>query len=197
MANKYCVAWSDSEYKESIRLLRSGFTTSKGRKVRPNPRIATIVQLQAALGLRVGDVLDLKLSSFIRDGDRFKLNIREQKTDKIRRFTVPDPVYMFIQDYALQNGIGVDSKLFHISERQIERHLNLVINKMGLNVKNYGTHSYRKYFSQKIYDSTKNILVVQELLQHSSPTITRRYLGVSEDDIEKSLALTSEFLIKD
>ena len=77
--NKKCVALSQEEYQRSIELLRNGFMLS-GVLVKPNERIATIEVLQATLGLRLGDILKLKLSSFIRDGDRYRLDIREEKT---------------------------------------------------------------------------------------------------------------------
>lgn len=53
--------------------------------------------LEATLGLRLGDILILKLDSFIRDRDHYRLDITEQKTGKYRGFTVPTEVYTFIQ----------------------------------------------------------------------------------------------------
>lgn len=121
--HKKCVAFIQEEYQRSIELLRNGFMF-EGSLVKPNERIATIEVLQATLGLRLGDVLRLKLSSFIRDGDRWRLDIKEQKTGKIRNFTVPVDIYSFIQEYALSQGINKDVKLFNISAQQVERHLN-------------------------------------------------------------------------
>ena len=146
--NKKCVALSQEEYQRSIELLRNGFMLS-GVLVKPNERIATIEVLQATLGLRLGDILKLKLSSFIRDGDRYRLDIREEKTGKIRNFTVPNEVYSFVQDYCIEGGISKDAKLFDISKRQVERHLNKVFMKMELPLRSYGSHSYRKFFATK------------------------------------------------
>ena len=47
--NKRCVALSDEQYRESIRLLREGFVL-EGKIIKPNPRIATVAVLQASLG---------------------------------------------------------------------------------------------------------------------------------------------------
>lgn len=63
--NKKCVALSQEQYGRSIELLRNGFML-EGVLIKPNERIATIEVLQATLGLRLGDVLRLKLSSFNR-----------------------------------------------------------------------------------------------------------------------------------
>ena len=193
--NKKCVALSQEEYQRSIELLRNGFMLS-GVLVKPNERIATIEVLQATLGLRLGDILKLKLSSFIRDGDRYRLDIREEKTGKIRNFTVPNEVYSFVQDYCIEGGISKDAKLFDISKRQVERHLNKVFMKMELPLRSYGSHSYRKFFATKVYtDSEFNAELVRVLLQHSSLNTTQRYLSIGTKQIEDALARTVSNLI--
>lgn len=188
--NKRCVALSDEQYRESIRLLREGFVL-EGKIIKPNPRIATVAVLQASLGLRLGDVLQLNMGSFIKESGRWKLNIKEQKTGKVRDFTVPVEVYSFIQDYAINMGIFNTAKLFDISERQVERHLNKVFSKMELPLRSFGSHSYRKYFATRVYlDNEMNIMIVKTLLQHSSVAVTQRYIGLSQKTVEDALAKT-------
>lgn len=185
--NKRCVALTQEQYQESISLLRSGFTLD-GVSLRANSRIATVVVLQACLGLRLGDALNLKLNSFIRDGDRWRLDIVEQKTKKTRTFTVPVEIYSFIQEYAYDLGIGRNVKLFDISARQVERHLLKVFQKMGLGIKNFSSHSYRKFFATKVFvENNYNIEIVRILLQHSSIATTQRYIGISQKEIEDAL----------
>ena len=185
-----CVALSDEQYRESIRLLREGFVL-EGKIIKPNPRIATVAVLQAALGLRLGDVLQLNMGSFIKESGRWKLNIKEQKTGKVRDFSVPVEVYSFIQDYAINMGISNTAKLFDISERQVERHLNKVFSKMELPLRSFGSHSYRKYFATRVYlDNEMNIMIVKTLLQHSSVAVTQRYIGLSQKTVEDALAKT-------
>ena len=193
--NKRCLALSDEQYRESVELLRNGFVL-EGVNIKPNPRIATIVVLQASLGLRLGDVLRLKMDSFIKEGSRWKINIKEQKTGKLRDFTLPVEVYSFIQDYALKNNIGAEAKLFDISERQVERHLNKVFSKMELPLKSYGSHSYRKYYASRVYlENEMNIELVRTLLQHSSVAVTQRYIGISQKTVEDALAKTVGHLV--
>lgn len=188
--NKRCVALSDEQYRESISLLREGFVL-EGKIIKPNPRIATVAVLQASLGLRLGDVLQLNMGSFIKESGRWKLNIKEQKTGKVRDFTVPVEVYSFIQDYAINMGISNTAKLFDISERQVERHLNKVFSKMELPLRSFGSHSYRKYFATRVYlDNEMNIMIVKTLLQHSSVAVTQRYIGLSQKTVEDALAKT-------
>lgn len=193
--NKRCVALTTEQYKHSIELLRNGFML-EGVLIKPNQRIATLEVLQASLGLRLGDTLSLKMSSFIKDGNRYRLDIFEEKTKKVRNFTVPIEIYSFIQQYALDNGIGVETKLFDISKRQVERHLNKVFSKMELPLRNYGSHSYRKYFATQVYvNNEMNIELVRVLLQHSSVAITQRYIGIGQKQIEEALAGTVANLI--
>lgn len=195
LMNKRCVALNEEQYRRSIELLRNGFMLD-GKLVKPNERIATIEIIQATLGLRLGDALQLRLTSFVKDGNRYRLDIKEEKTSKSRTFTVPMDVYSFIQSYAITRGIGREAKLFDISKRQVERHLNKVFNKMELPIRQYGSHSYRKYFSQSVYIANDyNIELVRVLLQHSSIATTQRYLSIGSKQVENALALTAKNLI--
>ena len=93
-------------------------------------------------------------------------------------------------------GISADTKLFDISERQVERHLNKVFSKMGLPLRSYGSHSFRKYFASRIYlENEMNIELVRVLLQHSSVAVTQRYIGVSQKTVEDALAKTVAHLV--
>lgn len=193
--NKKCLALTEEQYRQSVTLLRNGFFLDD-RKAKPNERIATIAVAQASLGLRLGDVLRLKLSTFVKDGNRWRLDFKEQKTNKSREFTVPVEVYSFIQDYAVNRGIGRDEKLFDISERQVERHLNKVFQRMSLPLHQYGSHSYRKFFSMKVYtENNFNIELVRILLQHSSVQITQKYLSISQKMVEDALTKTAAHVV--
>lgn len=195
MANKRTVALTREEYEKSIGLLRSGFKLN-GVQFEPNPRIATIEVLQATLGLRLGDILNMTLNSITKDGDRYRLDIKEEKTGKLRTFTVPTEVYTYIQDYAIERKIGKNEKLFQITERQVTRHLQHLFEKMGLDIGKYGSHSFRKMFATQIYlENDFNIELVRVLLQHSSVAITQKYLSLGSKQIESALANTSKNLI--
>lgn len=195
MANKRTVALTETEYRESIDLLRTGFELN-GKIVKPNPRIATIVMLQATLGLRLGDVLALTVDSIIRDGNRYRLNIKEEKTGKMRTFTVANEVYAYILGYALENEIGKNERLFSITKRQVSRHLNKLFARMGLNSEIYGSHSFRKFFAVEVFEnSANNPEVVRILLQHSSVVTTQRYLSISSKQIEDALTSATKNLI--
>ena len=80
----------------------------------PNERIATALVLEANLGIRISDVLRLRLSDIVKDGDRYRLAISEKKTKKERVFTVPVVIWQFLENYCLRNGIGRQDIIFPI-----------------------------------------------------------------------------------
>lgn len=95
------------------------------------------------------------------------------------------------QERLLVPIMRVDAKLFDISERQVERHMNKVFTKMGLPLRQYGTHSARKLFATKVYvENDYNIELVRVLLQHSSVVTTQRYIGIQQKQVEDALAGT-------
>jgi len=184
--NKKTIALTEEQYKEIISTMRNGFICSDGHVVKPNKRIATALSLEANLGLRISDILQLRLSAIIRDGDRYRLNIVEQKTKKKREFTVPTDIYIYIQNYALENNINPTAKLFDMSERAVNKHLKLVCDYLGY--EGIGSHSFRKYFATSIYvNNHYDINLVRVLLQHSSTVTTQRYIGLQSKEIENAL----------
>ena len=56
------------------------------------------------------------------------------------------------------------------------------ISLIGLNPRDYGTHSLRRTKATLIYRRTKNLRAVQLLLGHAKIESTVRYLGVEVDD---------------
>lgn len=181
MPNKLTVALTKEQYETIINTMRQGSLFFQ-----PNDRIATCLVLEANLGLRIEDILRLHMSDIIQDGERYRLDLIEKKTKKKRAFTVPLPIYQYIQIYCLKNNIAIDEVLFPITERAVQKYLKKVAD--YLNYKNIGTHSFRKFFATQIYlNNDYNIVLVQQLLQHSSAAITQRYIGITSAQMETAL----------
>lgn len=179
--NKKTLALTKEQYTEIINTMRTGFTDH-----RPNDKVATALVLEANLGLRVSDIVQLRLCDIVKDGDRYRLDIAEKKTGKKRVFTVPTEIYNYIKQYCIDNEIKSSEQIFDITERAVQKHLKLVCDYLGF--EGIGTHSFRKFFATNIYQNNDyNIILVQELLQHSSPSITQRYIGISSKDLEQAL----------
>ena len=179
--NKKTVALTTEQYKEIISTMKRGFTGC-----RPNERIATALMLEANLGLRISDIVNLKSSNIIHDGERYRLAIREQKTNKERVFTVPLALYQFIRCYCVDNGIAPDEPIFPITERAVQKQLKIVCD--FLEIHGVSTHSFRKYYATEIYKNNGyNIALVQQLLQHSSTAVTQRYIGIQQKQVEEAI----------
>lgn len=89
--NKRTKALDIESYKLIIQTIHERFRY-QGVSHKLNDRVAMALQLEYNLGIRIGDVLRLRVSSFVRDGCRYRLDLREKKTGKYRGFTVPAEV---------------------------------------------------------------------------------------------------------
>lgn len=179
--NKKTVALTVDQYNDIITTMKQGFTGC-----RPNERIATALQLEGNLGLRISDIVKLRLCDIVKDGDRYRLEIIEQKTGKSRVFTVPLVIRQFIENYCLRNGIGKKDIIFPVTERQVQKQLKIVCDYLGY--EGISTHSFRKWYATEIYKANGyDITLVQRLLQHSSAAVTQRYIGIEPQRIEEAI----------
>ena len=123
----------------------------------------------------------------MKDGNRYRLNIVEQKTGKKRTFTIVPEIYNYIKNYAKEQKLGDTTKLFPVSERAVQKQLKIVTDYLGL--ENVSTHSFRKYYATEIYiNNDCDVALVSHLLQHSSIAITQNYLGISNKRVEKAIS---------
>ena len=183
--NKRTIALTDQQYIDIITAIKSGFCHA-GREYKPNERIATALILEANLGMRISDILQLRFCDIIKDGNRYRLNISEIKTGKERVFTVPEEIRSYIDEYRTRNHMTEQQRLFDLSERQIQKHLKAACEYLGLD--GVSTHSFRKYFATQIYiNNGYNIELVRQLLQHSSSAVTQRYIGIQQKQVENAL----------
>lgn len=179
--NKRTKALTTEQYREIIQTMKEGFCGC-----RPNERVATALVLEGNLGIRVSDIVKLRLCDIVRDGDRYRLEITEQKTGKKRVFTVPLVIRQYIENYCLRNGINPNELIFPITERAIQKQLAIVCDYLGY--EGISTHSFRKWYATEIYKNNGyDIALVQRLLQHSSAAVTQRYIGIEPQRIERAI----------
>ena len=180
--NKKTVALTTEQYKAIITTMKegSGF-------FRPNERVATALVLEGNLGLRISDIVKLRLCDIVNDGGRFRLSIVEQKTgNKQRVFTVPLVIQQYIENYCLRNGIKRTDLIFPITTREVQKVLARVCDYLGY--EGVSTHSFRKWYATEIYKKNGyDIALVQRLLQHSSAAVTQRYIGIEPERIEQAI----------
>lgn len=143
--NKKTKALTTAQYKEIIQTMREGFCGC-----RPNDRVATALVLEGNLGLRISDIIKLRPCDIVKDGDRFRLEVVEQKTGKSRAFTVPLLIQQYIENYCLRNTIRRNDLIFPITERAVQKQLKIVCDYLDL--EGISTHSFRKWYATEIKD---------------------------------------------
>lgn len=50
----------------------------------------------------------------------------------------------------------------------------------------FGTHTMRKTFGYHHYKKYKDVAMLQKIFNHSSPAMTLRYIGIEQEEINKS-----------
>lgn len=143
--------------------------------------------LGISVGLRISDLLKLKKE------DMFKqhIYIREKKTQKAKQFKIPGHIKKYVQPYAATLNDG--DYLFKsrrgrnkpISRVTAYRILNDAAKQVHL--QNIGTHTLRKTFGYHFYKNTKDIATLQILFNHSTPEITKIYIGITQDALDKAM----------
>ena len=180
-------ACNEESYRKIVELARNGYI-SNGVYHRPNEQLATILVLEANLGCRIGDIVNLTTDSIIKDGDFWKLNIVEEKTGKKRCFIVPQEIKDFIDKWCDDEGI-YQGKLFKIGKKCVWKHMKEITDYLEL--KETGTHSLRKFRANVLYEeSGHDIELVCSFLNHSSVNVTRAYIRRSDEQMEKAISKT-------
>lgn len=133
-------------------------------------------------GLRISDLLSLKVGD-VRGRNEYLL--REKKTGKSKRILL-HAVRKDIEDYTAfksDNQYLFESKkgVGPITRVQAYRILNKAAKDCGL--EEIGTHTLRKSFGYHFYKANQNVVMLQQLFNHSSPSITLRYIGITQDEI--------------
>ncbi len=149
-------------------------------------------------GLRIGDLLNLKVYQ-VKDLDPDReFHILEQKTGKKNIAVVNQICHKILLEYLENTKLTNGNYLFPSQkpnkngEKKLDpRSVNALIKKWtqeaGLKG-NYGTHSLRKTFGYIQYTEFKaDLSLLCKRFNHSSPAITLRYIGITDDQIRNML----------
>ncbi|WP_090858205.1 site-specific integrase [Paraliobacillus sp. PM-2] len=138
-------------------------------------------------GLRISDLLPLRVGDV---KGQTHIVIKETKTRKMKRFLINLELRNLIYDYTM--NMRMEDYLFpsHKTDLPIKRvQAYKILNEAAENVgiHDFGTHSLRKTFGFWHYTMHKNVALLQDIFNHSSPDITLRYIGINQDIVDKSL----------
>ena len=151
-----------------------------------NPQIIHILTVECSTGLRLGDILRMKLSDIYRTDKGYRLKIIEKKTGKERDVPVPAELYAYLTEYAMSRGRKRDQTIFTLTPRAVTKYIKKVTDYLGL--ENVSSHSWRKMYCLQIYEKSGNDLVaVQQAMLHSSLAVTQRYLNRRSEKLESIL----------
>ncbi|MBO5477157.1 MAG: tyrosine-type recombinase/integrase [Clostridia bacterium] len=144
-----------------------------------------ILHLGRNLAFRIEDLLQLKTDNFKNGG----IYTREFKTGKEQAFELHPSLRKDLEDYINRNKLVEGEYLFKSRKGTnipiTRQRAWQIIKELSDEVKvSYivGCHSLRKYFAREYYEQTGDLIGLKEMLNHSSETVTLRYICWEEDD---------------
>ena len=161
------------------------------RVLSPRDRLLFVIGINS--GLRISDILRLKVGDI--RGQEF-ITIREKKTGKAKRFRINNAIKREFKRYeaSIKRLLSDDDYLFPsrkggkpITRFQAYRVLNDAARKVGIEDE-IGCHTLRKTFGYHAYHAGTDLALLQSIFNHSSQSITLRYIGIKQDDIDEVYA---------
>lgn len=151
------------------------------------------------LGIRASDLCGLRYSFFMESNGEFKdsYKLQPKKTRKTGKFVtlhfnqvVKKAITDYIEEYPVED---MNEYLFksrkgdgYISERALWKIIVDATADAGIN-KNVGSHTLRKTFGRFVFhnaeDKNKALVVLQTIFNHSSPAVTSRYIGLTDEEV--------------
>jgi integrase len=155
-----------------------------------NETYRDIWQLGLNLALRISDLLNLTYDDFA-GGDT--ITVIEQKTGKTRIIKLNEKAQTIVKqrqalnadDKYLFQSVGNRAKklLKPLSRESVARKFAEVGHIVGVHL---GTHSMRKTRGYAMWKASVPLEVIARVLNHSSPAVTMRYIGLEQADINKT-----------
>lgn len=168
-------------------------------------RSYAMILLASRLGLRIGDIRNLKLHDI--DWDKKQISIIQHKTQTPLLLPLPTDVGWAVIDY-LKNGRPVtDSQNIFVRHRPpydefpINSTLNHIFSSVmvraGLPAEkntNVGWHTFRRSLATNLLQNNVEINIISEILGHSDPDITGKYYIQLDLENLKKCALEVEVM---
>lgn len=157
-------------------------------------RMSLLIGCGIFFGLRISDLRSLTWTQIL-TGEEF--SIYEKKTGKRRVIRINKGFQAHIRDCHTALNIKDDSQPCFLNRygsiitlQMINRHFKNIKVRYGLRINNFSTHSLRKTWARRIWENEnvsgrgeQSLVVLSEIMNHSSVAITRRYLGLRQEEI--------------
>lgn len=157
-------------------------------------RMSLLIGCGCYFGLRISDLRKLKWEQLL---NAEKFAIHEHKTGKYRSVRINPAIQEHIKRcHAAMGKPNVHHFCFLnrfggvISVQMINRDLKAIRDRYSIPVENISSHSFRKTFGRRVVanagkDSEMALPKLCELFNHTSPAVTRRYLGLRAEELER------------
>ena len=170
--------------------IRDKEDVQKFKQAAKRKRDRVLVEIGMNCGLRISDLLEIKVKDVT---DNSHINLNEKKTGKVRKIKLNHKVEELVQEYIEDSGLYKEDYLFQsrqggnrpISREQAYRILNDMADRAGLDIK-VGTHTLRKTYGYHHYRKFKDVAQLQAIFNHNSPQTTLDYIGVTQEEIDKT-----------
>ncbi|MDO5678067.1 MAG: tyrosine-type recombinase/integrase [Propionibacteriaceae bacterium] len=154
----------------------------------PDPRICLGAHLAAGAGLRRSEIAVISIHDISDDllgrsltvhgkGGRTRLVPLSAKLD--------EAVASYVEDYAITGYLFPGDIDGHISATWLGKLINNSLPKP------WSMHCLRHRFATRVYQATKDLVVVQQLLGHESIATTQRYLAFTPDSLRHAVDMAA------
>ena len=145
------------------------------------------------MGLRISDLLQLKVND-VKSG---YVRTKETKTGKFKQFPINATLKAVLDNYIEEFKLNDEDFLFFTNKRdktknkcidqsQVYRKLKEVIKTVAPEL-HVSTHTLRKTFGFWLYQQTKDVVLVMNVLNHGSIAVTMRYIGLTQESIDNAV----------
>ena len=169
------------------------------KEIKPNCRNRLLIILGLNTALRISDLLSLKwkdIYNFEKEGYKDHIIITEQKTGKMSQIYINSSVLNALKDYEehlKQNNETIDSNtyLFNHSNKNMAISRSQAFRIVKEAAEYYSIsgviscHSLRKTFGYHAWKQGASPTLLVTIFNHSSFNITKRYLGIEQDDKDR------------
>jgi integrase len=150
------------------------------------PKMALLIEFGSKTLLRYSDLARIKWIDVL---DKEFLVINEKKTGKRREITIGSSLAHSIKNiYNSLKPTDLDQFIFDKSIQYVNRVLKKLTIELKLTRKNISTHTLRKTGARYVWASngysSEYLTRLSDLLNHSGENITRKYLGISREEIQ-------------
>ncbi len=141
--------------------------------------------------LRGCDHVKLKIGDLVSGGTfRDRATVIQQRTGRPVHFEIMTEARRSLEAWLKRRGGSICDFVFpsridylgHLSTRQYARLFDEWVSTIGLDQREYGTHSMRRTKASLIYKATSNLRAAKILLGHTNIESTVRCLSVEVDD---------------